>query len=117
MPHHAIDLEAQFPTRTISHTSTLAPANTGLQANQQPQWAVVVQRLDDSATLHNIPVDHAETGEQVWSRIREHVRTTSITTYVTTWLLAFFTKTIVGTAKMRQVGTVYASLIITNRQE
>jgi len=108
MHHYPIDLEAQSPSRTLSEASTIAPENASPESPPQSYWAIVVQSLDESAIMHHVAVNPGENGEQVWSRVREHLLTPSITTLMWNWLLALFTTTIVGTATILQVCTLAA---------
>lgn len=109
MSHCPIDLEGQSPSRTLSQASTIATEdNTALQSPRPSNWAVVIQSLDDNCILHDVAVNPAETGERIWSHVREQVITLSILACIWNWLLACFTRTIVGTATMTQVGTMRA---------
>ncbi len=97
------DVEAQSIPSSLSQASTLADDQPPSQPSPQKCWAVVVQSLDESCIRSQVTLQHTDTGEQTWARIRYHVCSLSLARRLKTCVFMLFTTTVVGTGTIRQV--------------
>lgn len=73
------------------------------------QWAIAVANLDGRAYLSVIHLGTADIGEGVFKEIRKQLRLDPNTNRGGGWTTRFFTKIVIGTAKVHEVsiGSVY----------
>ena len=104
--HYPPDVEAQSCAGPISQASTRVNDNSVSPRKATVYGAVVIQGLDESCSLINIQIDNTDKDEQFWKRVREEVCAKPCTGHTEAFVSKMFTRTVVGTATINQVGTI-----------
>ncbi len=104
MEQSPTDVEAQTDPPPLSQASTIANGQPQSPLSGTKHWAVVVQGLDESCALSHVTLQHSDTSEQAWARIRYSVRSSSLAKRLTACVLMLFTTIVVGIGTIRHVG-------------
>ena len=87
----------------LSQKSAAVRGDRKLAHSMSSRYAIIVQSLDDTCTLHPVSLPSTENGTQAWARIKHQACSASCLRRLGNWISVSFITTAVGICTIREV--------------